>query len=141
MKKVWQILILLSFMGASFYVGTLVTKSTAQAQDRDAQGRVAPMPKFPMAEPKSSLGVIGDIAFRVTEVSPNSPAQQLGLQKGDIIVELDKKQFYSINDFMAVLAEKNPGENVDISLVRFNNQTCAREFKAVNATLVERPSR
>ncbi len=137
MRGEWQILSLVVVAGLSFYLGSIVTSSDAQSQERkrDAQGRFHPVPQFPFPEAKASFGVIGDIAFRVNDVSPDSPAQQLGLQKGDLIVRIDGKQFYSINDWMELLSEKNPGEEVRVEYIRFNCVTCVREHRGGQAIM------
>lgn len=130
MKSKWQMLAFLIVAGVAFYLGTIVTKSKAQSQQRvqsqektrDEQGRFVPVPQFPMAQPKASFGVTGSIAFRVNTVDPDSPAQQLGIQSGDLIVRIDEKQFYSINDWRELLSEKNPGDTVAIDLVRGGDQ-------------------
>lgn len=141
MKRRWQNLILLLLVvWLSFHSGTLMTEqSNAQLpqeeKKRDPQGRFFPVPPFNLPKPKASFGMTGSVAFRVNNVSPGSPAQQLGLQRGDFIVELDGKQFYSSNDFMEMLAEKNVGEEVEATYIRFNAENGQREYKKGKARM------
>jgi S1-C subfamily serine protease len=137
MKDKLSLLTLPLVAALAFYAGTAISNTSAQSQDvrRDAQGRFVPTPKYPFPPAKSSLGVTGDIAFRVGNVTPGSPAQQLGLQSGDLIVRIDGKQFYSINDWMQLLAEKNPGEEVTVEYVRFGDDSCPRERKSGKAEM------
>jgi S1-C subfamily serine protease len=139
MKQRWQILSLLLVAGLSFHLGSITTTpagaQTAQAQKRDAQGRFVPVPQGPFPARHSSFGVVGNIVFRVSDISPDSPAEQLGLQKGDVITAIDGKQFYSINDYIELLAEKMPGEKVDVEYLRLNGATCRREHKTGQTTM------
>jgi serine protease Do len=71
---------------------------------------------------KSALGVIGNLAFVVHKVEPDSPAAQLGLQKGDLITEWNGKQIISIKDFLA-MGQLDPGQPIEIEFVRANFET------------------
>jgi hypothetical protein len=121
---------------ASFYAGSIVTKSAAQSQEkiRDDKGRFVPVPPFSIPTPKSSFGVIGDFAFRVNDVYPGSPAEQLGIQPGDMITKIDREQFYSVSDWMELLAEKNPGDDVEVHYTRFGD-SCIREQRKVKSVM------
>lgn len=135
MKRAVQIMILLlSVVGLSFYLGMVVNEKSAartiqDEKKRDPQGRFFPTPPFNLPKQKASFGMTGSIAFRVNNVFSGSPAQQLGLQRGDFIVEIDGKQFFSIGDLMEMLAEKNPGDEVDVAYIRFNEESKQREYK------------
>lgn len=79
----------------------------------------------------STLVHIGDTAFigltvqpsqsgsgvLVGDIVPNTPAQQAGLQKGDVIMSLDGNPVSSFVDVRTVLFTKHPGDNVTIAYV------------------------
>lgn len=71
------------------------------------------------------MGIIGTIVTRemseiqgiptglyVREVEADSPAMKAGIQSGDIIVKVEKKDILSIEEFYSVLIEKEPGKIV-----------------------------
>jgi S1-C subfamily serine protease len=73
--------------------------------------------------------VAGATAFRVTDVLAGSPARQGGLEPNDFIVEIDDKQFYSVNDVLELLGEKLPGELTKVEFIRFDKGTCRSEYR------------
>lgn len=70
----------------------------------------------------------------VERVTPGSPAEKAGLQKGDFIVELDGAHIRDHNQLMNLIATFKPGTSVAIKLFR------AGEEKLVRVKLGERPS-
>jgi serine protease Do len=54
----------------------------------------------------------------VANVSANSPAQQSGLERGDIIVDVDGKPIADSNALRMTISMMSPGSNVDLKLVR-----------------------
>lgn len=123
----------------SFCAGTLATwQSSAQSGQpetrRDAQGRFFPTPQA-LPKQKAAFGMAGRVAFLVDDVAAGSPAQQLGLVRRDFIVELDGKQFYSAQDFKQMLAEKNVGDEVEVTYYRLNSDSCKREYKKGKAPM------
>lgn len=75
---------------------------------------------------KARLGTIPDYAgppdgapgLLLSDVRPDSPADQAGLQRGDIIVRIGEREIVSIQDYMAVLAEANPGDTDSVVVLR-----------------------
>jgi S1-C subfamily serine protease len=123
----------------SFCGGTLLTwQSSAQSGQpemrRDAQGRFFPTPQA-LPKQKAAFGMAGRVAFLVDYVATGSPAQQVGLLKRDFIIELDGKQFYSAQDFKQILAEKNAGDDVEVTYYRLNPDSCQREYKKGKAQM------
>jgi aminopeptidase N len=70
-----------------------------------------------------SLGTIPDFAREsggvlLTGVMPGSPADQIGLQKGDVLVELGGVPVDNLADFSAALKEHEPGDSVEVVVLR-----------------------
>ena len=54
----------------------------------------------------------------IYKISANSPAQELGLQRGDVIVEFDGQKVLTINEINTKKNEKNIGDKVKIKVYR-----------------------
>ena len=54
----------------------------------------------------------------VGDVSPNSPAQKAGLQKGDIIIAMNGKPVNDSNDLRMTVSMMVPGSRVDLKVTR-----------------------
>jgi Tol biopolymer transport system component len=76
----------------------------------------APAPRGDMRSFGASLGTVPDYAgdgrpgVLLAGVRPGSAAEQAGLQRGDLLVELSGKPIRDIHDFMYVLQRAKPGE-------------------------------
>jgi len=66
-------------------------------------------------------------------ISPGSPAEEAGLEKGDIILELNKKKITEENNLIKILIDYDPGDEVMLKILRDNQE--------IEATLIlsERP--
>jgi serine protease Do len=51
----------------------------------------------------NQLGLPDDRGVVITQVEPNSPAQEEGLQRGDVIIEVEHKQIKDLSDFRKYL--------------------------------------
>ena len=72
---------------------------------------------------KVYVGTIPDFAsnvdgYKISGVSEGSPAQQAGLQGGDIIVSFGGKKISNIYDFTYALGDFVPGDEVDVIVKR-----------------------
>jgi serine protease Do len=56
--------------------------------------------------PKDTQGVV------VASVDPNSVANEIGIQEGDVIVKLDRKEIRSVKEFDAEISKATAGEQV-----------------------------
>ena len=88
----------------------------------------APMPSVPSdanrpwlgvsAEPAPKDALALDYTFGIHVNAVTGPAEDAGLQAGDVIVAVDGKPFPSIDAFAAGLATKKPGDTVQLTLLR-----------------------
>jgi C-terminal processing protease CtpA/Prc len=74
------------------------------------------------------------VGVRLTGVSPGSPAEKAGLQKGDVIVRFGPKQIRSIYDYTYALGEYKPGDSVSVVVTRDGRE------QSFELTLSARPS-
>jgi aminopeptidase YwaD len=63
------------------------------------------------------FGANGD-GVRLAGVSEGSPAAFAGLQEGDVIVKLAEMKIQDLEDLMAALRSKKPGDSVEITILR-----------------------
>lgn len=54
----------------------------------------------------------------VVSVAPGSPAEQAGMQAGDIVIKFDQNQVKSVTDLLAALRKQDPGRQVDVVVQR-----------------------
>jgi hypothetical protein len=81
---------------------------------------------------RPSYGETGP-GVKLDGVSEGSPAEKAGLKSGDVIVKFDDKTIDTIDDYMAAIQAKKPGDTVDIVVKRDGKDT------TLKATLGERP--
>jgi Do/DeqQ family serine protease len=65
-----------------------------------------------------ALGADVESGALITEVSPNSAAEQAGLEVEDIIVAVDQKRIGNNRELMTAIGLRSPGDVVDITYVR-----------------------
>lgn len=54
----------------------------------------------------------------ITQVAENSPAHQVGLQQGDIILSLAGVQIGEVNSYINTLFDHQPGEEIELEILR-----------------------
>ena len=69
------------------------------------------------------LGIVPDFTYAGTGVGikgtvPGSPAELAGLKDGDVIVGIDNQSIVDLRGLMIFLTGKNPGESIEIHLMR-----------------------
>ncbi|MGB9697535.1 MAG: M20/M25/M40 family metallo-hydrolase [Ignavibacteria bacterium] len=73
------------------------------------------------------VGTIPDFAsntegYKISGVSPGSPAEKAGLMAGDIIIKFGDKEIKNLYDYTAALAQFKPGNEVEVVVLR-NSET------------------
>ena len=76
----------------------------------------------------------GDNGAQIAEVTNGSPADEAGLKQGDVITKVDGKQAGSADDVRRAVAEREPGDKLELTVRRDG------ETKTVTATLGKRPT-
>lgn len=72
----------------------------------------------------------------VMQVEEGSPAMENGIQATDVITSLDGSEVESMQDYMAILRDRKPGDTISVSLWR-KGKSEYKETK-VNITLAKR---
>jgi serine protease DegQ len=79
------------------------------------------------------LGAEVDAGVVVLGVVRGGPAAEAGIEEGDILTALDGDEVRSVEEFLAALRGKEPGDEVAVALVRGGEQ------EEVTVTLTDRP--
>ncbi len=110
-----------SYVGYSFAVPSNVTRKIVQdlMEFGNVQQGVLGVQGFeltPALAKEKKLNT--DRGFYVESVSKESGAQKAGLQTGDIIVQIDKKNILTFVDLNSVLNTKRPNDKISVTLKR-----------------------
>ncbi len=62
----------------------------------------------------------------VQDVEPGSPADEAGLRPGDLIVAVDDEDVGSDNDLADLIGEYEPGDKVDLTIIRQGRERTIR---------------
>jgi S1-C subfamily serine protease len=121
-----------SLSGANDGVGFAVPIDVAN----DIAQRVVAGEEIQSAYLGVSLGVVetGQAGALVEEVSPGSGADEAGLQPGDLVISIEGAPVQSGGDLAAQIQTHQPGDSVDLQVVRNGEQT------TLTVTLGERPA-
>jgi serine protease Do/serine protease DegQ len=79
-----------------------------------------------------ALGAEVESGALITEITPNSAAEQAGLKVEDIIVEVNNKKIHDNRELMNAIGLRTPGETIEIRYVRDG------QVRTANATLGQR---
>ena len=71
----------------------------------------------------ASLGIMPEYSADVTGVPvgglrPGGPAEKAGIRVGDVVVRIGDKSVRNIEEYMAALADRKPGEKVEVTVRR-----------------------
>src|SRR4029077_20849180 len=84
----------------------------------------AAMPFRSRAGMKVTMGTVpdyskeGTVGMAIADVLPNGPAAGAGIVPGDVIVQIDAVKVGNIYDFMYALQDKQPDNEVDVTVQR-----------------------
>jgi S1-C subfamily serine protease len=70
----------------------------------------------------------------ILDVVRGGPAAEAGIRPGDLVIAVDDEQTPSVEDFLGALRGRQPGDSVELRLVR------AGDEQTVTVTLAELPS-
>jgi serine protease Do len=84
-------------------------------------------------ELKNQLGVNVNDGAAVTDVTSGSPADDAGLKRGDVIVQIGDTQIKNSGNVATAVRKHQPGEKVTVTYVRGSDR------KSAQVTLVQRP--
>ena len=68
------------------------------------------------------LGLDIDKGALIQEVSPDSAAENAGLEPGDVIINVDGKEIENVNDLRNAIGLKRSGERVKVVIIRDNRE-------------------
>jgi serine protease Do len=80
-----------------------------------------------------ALGLESRRGALVAEVSPDTPAERAGMQRGDVVVELDGKAVANANELRNLVATVDPGREVAMKVLREGKP------RTLRVELAERP--
>ncbi|HKP10717.1 MAG TPA: PDZ domain-containing protein [Blastocatellia bacterium] len=125
--KIIKMASIIVLAGVSFCLGSILTSHGQSAQqelqrpsDSIEDQRLSDIPT------KSGIGVIGGMGFVVYKVEEGSPAERMGLQKGDVITRWNGKDVISARDFL-LMCQLEPGQPIKIDYLRANFATGKHE--------------
>lgn len=81
----------------------------------------------------ATFGLPVEFGAFVTQVVPNSPAEEAGIQQGDILIAINGQELNQDNPFINVLYEYEPGDRVTVTVLREGGQ------RQLDLALSERP--
>jgi len=81
----------------------------------------------------------GGGGMRVLTVGAGSPAAEAGLREGDVITGIDRAAVANFNDLVAIIREKNAGDEVTIKFTRTDADTGVTKADEVKVKLGARP--
>lgn len=91
---------------------------------------------------KSYLGVMGRVGYVIAQIEAGGPAEQAGLESGDVILSINGIQINSVDD-MRRFSELKPGEQVNIEFTRPSSgeyfPAAKRSVKLIMADYSSRP--
>lgn len=92
---------------------------------------VAPAPLTPQIAADFDLG--DEEGVLVAEVPEGGPADEAGLEPGDLVTAVDGEEVRSVEDFLGFLRRSEPGDEVQVDVLRDGDEM------AIDVTLAGRP--
>lgn len=72
------------------------------------------------AEVAKKFGLSGTQGIYIQEVFPDGAAYDAGIDAGDVILQVDSVQINNTSQFLEIIAEKRPGDRIDVTISRGN---------------------
>jgi S1-C subfamily serine protease len=102
-------------------------RQAVHGQRELAEANVLAQAVAAVAEEKRRLGVTVDANAVVVDVVPESPAQKVGLQPGDVITAVNAQPVHSSADVLATVGQAPPGAELTLAVARGDE---VKEIKA-----------
>jgi serine protease Do len=97
------------------------------------RGYLGVVPQTIDEEMAQALGLSDSQGALIASVESGTPADKAGLKEQDVVLEIDGRKVVDDNDFRLRVAEHNPGDKVNLKIIRNGN------IKNITVTLTERP--
>jgi serine protease DegQ len=121
----------LGFAIPSATVVDIVGQLLKDGRARHAFLGIQPAPITP--EIAAELGLDRSTGVLVYTVEPGGPAAAAGIEPGDVLVRMGDRELRGVEDFLDELRRRQPGDTVQITLVRGGQE------QTIQVTLAERP--
>jgi membrane-associated protease RseP (regulator of RpoE activity) len=125
LTSIFVILKVTAQVNKSTKAGPVVTHR--QQKMEDMQDMMAPIQR------KSRIGALGSMAFVIQQVQPGTPVEQVGLEIGDLVTQVNGEQVSSLEDFHSKISASEPGTSVTIVYLRYD--PTSKQFREHTAVL------
>jgi S1-C subfamily serine protease len=143
---IWALSIVLALCVGAM-VGGGVVYGVIRVKDRFATSRVLPSIRTFRFGPGESTVEVPTSGALIVEVTKGSPAEQAGLQVGDVIVAVNGQELDTEHDLAGQIAALKPGDEVTLQVWQFAgrragpDESFARRSSEVRVQLGEHPER
>jgi len=76
-----------------------------------------------------TLGVSVESGLYVETIRKGTPAAQSDLSRGDVITKIDGEKVATITDVQKIIKDKSVGDDVEVTIMRYDNQGDGKEMK------------
>jgi len=88
------------------------TQLSSRASDEDTEQSLGIIVQDITPQIQDRLGLENSSGVVITNVKPNSPASESGLSRGDVILEVNKKQIANLDDYRKQIDSAEKGKNI-----------------------------
>lgn len=137
--KFTKIVSIVVLAAVSFFLGSLFTSRGYSAQQEKPYPYQRPNDPIENQHTEnipnnSGMAIVGYLGFVVCRVEKGSSAEEMGLQRGDIITRWNGQDIISLRDF-ALMSQLEPGQPIKFDGIRANFQKGEHEnFTAKGVT-------
>jgi serine protease Do len=108
-------------MGLNVTIAELADDEAQVAGGKSSEDKLGLTVQTLTPEIAQNLGVDEDKGVVVTSVEPDSPAEEAGLRRGDILLEVNRRQIADAETFRKAIKEREQGKNVLFLVKRGDN--------------------